>query len=80
MYKVRDGKVSLGKNKPLLYSCSNFSPITFKHMAHLQLGPLYATDAPHRVAPGQFCAKYQLCFCQLVGTIRVDLLLHLLPA
>jgi hypothetical protein len=49
-------------------------------MAYLQLGPLYATDAPHGVAPGQLCAKHELRFSQLVGTVHVYLLLHVFPA
>jgi hypothetical protein len=49
-------------------------------MAYLQLGPLYATNAPHGIAPGELCAKHELRLGQLVGAVQVDLLLHVLPA
>jgi hypothetical protein len=52
----------------------------FKQKAYLQLGPLYATDASHGIAPGQLCAKHELRLGQLVRAVQVDLLLHVLPA
>ena len=55
-------------------------PVRTDSATYLKLGPLYSSNAAGRITPGQFGAKRQLRFSQVIRPCPLDFLLHRFPA